>query len=241
MSLSRWAGRRGRHSLSKHPLWVAALLLAACSAPSRQQKPAPPPQRAPKAEAAPVTPAEDGIALDYRAQAEGRTLVEVLKPDGAQIQIYDGAQLVAADAAPLAAEVHADHWYRITAHLPSGALREKKVQGVAGQVASLRFADTGVRGPVAMTREEFHRLLNAIDQEAGDKAKLSILETASARAWFTTAMAGVLLEHLVYRDSKLLAVPIVKDRILDKQNAYLLYQHFTYREDKAKVQEMLEH
>lgn len=242
MSLCRWAECRGRHSLSKHPLWVLAVLLAACSTPSAQQKPAPPPARAqPKPEPAPLTSAADGIALDYRAQSEGRTLVEVLKPDGAQIQIFDGAQLVASDAAPLAAEVHADHWYRITAHLPSGALREKKVQGVAGQVASLRFADTGVRGPVAMTREEFHRLLNAIDQEAGDKAKLSILETASARAWFTTAMAGVLLEHLVYRDSKLLAVPIVKDRILDKQNAYLLYQHFTYREDKAKVQEMLEH
>jgi hypothetical protein len=53
-------------------------------------------------------------------------------------------------------------------------------------------------------------------------------------------MAGVLLEHIVHRESKLGVIPIVKDRILDKQNAYTLYQHFTYREDKAKVQEMLE-
>jgi hypothetical protein len=35
-------------------------------------------------------------------------------------------------------------------------------------------------------------------------------------------------------------VQILKDRILDRENAFWLYQHFTYREDKAKVQEMLE-
>jgi hypothetical protein len=45
---------------------------------------------------------------------------------------------------------------------------------------------------------------------------------------------------VVYRQSKLDAVPLIKDRILDKQNAYLLYQHFTYREDKELVRQMLE-
>ena len=43
-------------------------------------------------------------------------------------------------------------------------------------------------------------------------------------------------------ESRLLAaVPLLKDRILDRENAFWLYQHFTYREDKAKVQEILEH
>jgi hypothetical protein len=91
-----------------------------------------------------------------------------------------------------------------------------------------------------MTRDEFKRLIDAIDREPGDAAKLAVLKTAAANSFFTTAMAGVLLEHIVHRESKLGVIPIVKDRILDKQNAYTLYQHFTYREDKAKVQEMLE-
>lgn len=93
---------------------------------------------------------------------------------------------------------------------------------------------------VALTHDEFHRLLNALDQEAGDKAKLAMLETAARHSWFSTAQAGALIDHVVYRENKLLAVPLVKDRILDQQNEYLLYQHFTYREDKARVQEMLE-
>lgn len=226
-------------SSMKRWLGVAALS-AACSGPAREVKPAPKAVVRAEPPAPPVVAADDGISVEYRPQAEGRTLIEVLKPQGASVQIFDGAQSVASDTAPLSIEAHADHWYRVTAHLPSGALREKKVQGQQGQVASLRFADSGVRGPVAMTREEFHRLITALDQEAGDKAKISLLETAAAHAWFTTAQAGALIDHVVYREDKLLVIPIVRGRILDKQNAYLLYQHFTYREDKAKVEQMLE-
>lgn len=90
-----------------------------------------------------------------------------------------------------------------------------------------------------MTHDEFHRLLNMVDQEAGDKAKLALVETAAASNWLTAAQAGALLEHIVYRQSKLDAVPLIKSRILDKKNEYLLIEHFTYREDKVKVQEML--
>ena len=68
-----------------------------------------------------------------------------------------------------------------------------------------------------------------------------MLRTAAANAFFTTSQAGQLIDRLAYRDDKLAAVPILKDRILDKQNAWQLYQHFTYREDKMKVQEILEH
>ena len=225
--------------MNLHRQIAIALLCAACaSPPTRQAKPLP--KAIDRAAAAPALPADDGIALEMRPQAEGRTLIEVRKPDGAAVQIFDGPLLVDQENAPLSIEAKADHWYRVTAHLPSGALRETKVQGQAGQVASLSFADAGVRGPATMTHEEFHRLLNAIDIETGDKAKLSLLETAARHSYFSTAQAGALIDHVVYRENKLLAVPLLKDRILDKQNAYLLYQHFTYREDKARVQELLE-
>lgn len=222
------------------PLLAAALLAAACAGPARESRP-PQPKPPPRAVApAPVLAESDGIALEYRPQSQGRTLIEVLRPEGARVAIYDGPKLVDEESAPLSVEALADHWYRVTAHLPSGALREKKVQGQAGQVATLSFTDAGVRGPVALTREEFGRLLHALDVEAGDKAKLSLLETAARRSYFSTAQAGALIDHVVYRENKLLAVPLLKDRILDQQNAYLLYQHFTYREDKARVQELLE-
>ena len=221
-------------------LLAATLLCAACSGPAREAKPAPPKPVARAETPPPVLPADDGIALEYRPQSDGRTMIEVRKPDGARVQIFDGLKLLDEESAPLSVEAQADHWYRITAHLPSGALREKKVQGQAGQVATLSFTDAGVRGPVTMTHEEFHRLLTALDQETGDQAKLSMVETAARHSWFSSTQVGTLIDHVVYRANKLLVVPLLKERILDKQNAYLLYQHFTYREDKAQVQQLLE-
>ncbi|HMC33920.1 MAG TPA: DUF4476 domain-containing protein, partial [Myxococcales bacterium] len=132
-----------------------------------------------------------------------------------------------------------DHYYRFVFQMPGGAVREKKLQARASQLLSVRVLEA--KGPQAMTEKEFRTLRTALDREAGDAAKLAVLRTAANSAFFTTAQAGQLIDHLVYRDDKLAAVPILKDRILDKQNAWQLYQHFTYREDKMKVQEMLEH
>src|SRR5229473_112456 len=139
------------------------------------------------------------------------------------------ALLLAACAAPVAFDALPDHYYRMVFQLPSGGVREKKVQARAGELLNVRVSEA--KGPQAMNDKDFHTLRSALDREAGD----------AASAYFTTAQAGQLIDRLVYRDDKLAAVPILKDRILDKQNAWQLYQHFTYREDKMKVQEMLEH
>jgi hypothetical protein len=96
-------------------------------------------------------------------------------------------------------------------------------------------------GPQAMSHEAFKDFVHNLDTEAGDEAKLRLIKSAASHQWFTAAMAGVLIDHVVHRDNKLLAVPLLTDRILDRENAFWLYQHFTYREDRAKVQEMLEH
>jgi hypothetical protein len=105
----------------------------------------------------------------------------------------------------------------------------------------VRFAQSAPAGPQPMSRDEFKKFVHAVDEEAGDAAKLALIKSAAANQWFTAAMAGVLIDHVVHRENKLAAVPLLKDRIIDRENAFWLYQHFTYREDKAKVQEMLEH
>ena len=94
-------------------------------------------------------------------------------------------------------------------------------------------------GPQPMERGKFRAFVQRIDETAGDAGKLALLKTALAYNWITSAMAGVLLDHLTYRQSKLDAMPILGDRILDKENAYNILDHFTYREDKEKVQQLL--
>ena len=222
-------------------LLLLAVCAAACRGPAGEARKQPAPAPAPAA--APAAPEAIGeeVALDYRAQAEGQSLIEVAGPAGARVDVREGEALIGRDTAPMAVKAEPDHWYAIAARLPSGAPREAKVQARAGQVASVRFVEPAPRGPQVMSREAFKGFLQAIDEEAGDQAKLNLLRSAAAHRWFTSAMAGVLIDHLVYRESKLAAVPILKDRILDRENAFWLYQHFTYREDKARVQEILEH
>ncbi|MCA1828981.1 MAG: DUF4476 domain-containing protein [Myxococcales bacterium] len=216
-------------------LLCCACATAAPPPPAVKEKPAP------AAEPMPAPVVDEKVAVEYRPQSEGSTLVEVLSPPGARVDVREGQALVGRDVAPMTVKGEADHWYVVAARLPSGALRETKVQARAGQVASVHFAEAAPQGPQAMSREAFKDFVHNVDMEAGDEAKLNLIHSAASHEWFTAAMAGVLIDHIVHRENKLAAVPILKDRILDRENAFWLYQHFTYREDKAKVQEMLEH
>src|SRR6267378_1314225 len=191
-----------------------ALLLvcaAGCGGPTQETRKDPAPAPAPAAVVV-QAPVADEVAVEYRTQAEGHALIEVASPAGARIDV----------------------------RVPSGAAREAKVQARGGQIASVRFTESAPQGPQAMSREAFKGFVQTMDEEAGDEAKLNLLRSAASHQWFTSAMAGVLLDHVVHRENKLVAVQVLKDRILDRENAFWLYQHFTYREDKAKVQEMLE-
>jgi len=221
-------------------LALLLVFVAACKGPAREARTEPPPAPSPATVVTLPAPVGEEVAVDYRTQSDGQALIEVAAPAGARVDVREGQAVVGRDTAPMAVQAQADHWYMIGARLPSGAVREAKVQARAGQVASLRFVDVP-QGPQAMSREAFKGFLQALDEEPGDQAKLNLLRSAAAKQWFTSAMAGVIIDHVVYRENKLAAVPILKDRILDRENAFWLYQHFTYREDKAKVQEILEH
>ena len=223
--------------MNRLPLLV--LLCCACAARAPEARaPSPPP---PAAEVRPAPVLEENVAVEYRPQSEGKTLLEVASPAGARVDVHEGQALLGRDVAPMAVRAEADHWYVVSARLPTGELRKTKVQARAGQIASVHFATATPQGPQAMSHDGFKDFLHSLDAEAGDEAKLRLIKSAAAHEWFTAAMAGVLIEHIVHREDKLLAVPLLKDRILDRENAFWLYQHFTYREDKAKVQEMLEH
>jgi hypothetical protein len=214
---------------------------AACSGPvqetRKEQAAAPAPASSPVPSPAPT----DEATVEYRAQAEGHSLIEVASPAGARVDVREGQALIGRDTVPMTVKAQPDHWYAIAARLPSGTARDVKIQARAGQVASVRFVDLAPQGPQAMSRDAFKSFVQAVDEEAGDEGKLNLIRSAAAHQWFTSAMAGVLIDHIVHRENKLAAVPILKDRILDRENAFWLYQHFTYREDKAKVQEILEH
>jgi Domain of unknown function (DUF4476) len=221
---------------------AALVALAACS--SAQPRPEPVAQPAPApavAAPAPTPVVDDGFRLEYRPQAEGRTLVEVTEPAGADVIIWDAGTQVAHDKAPVSVDAAADKYYRVEVRLPSGEMKEKKVAAHSGQIASVRVEVAAAAGPQAMAVPAFRGLIQQVDESPGDQAKMAVLKTALAYNWITTKMAIIVLDHITYRQSKLDIVPLLRDRILDRESSYLLVNHFTYREDKAKVQELLLH
>src|SRR5438552_7568999 len=111
---------------------LALLLLVGCAAP--QVRPPPPAQPPPPVQAPPPAPVkrpanvvEDNAAIEYRAQAEGKTLIEVTSPAGSRVDIREGQALIGRDAAPMAVKAESDHWYTVSARLPGGEAREIKV------------------------------------------------------------------------------------------------------------------
>ena len=70
---------------------VACAVFLACASPAPVIRPAPPP---PKAAAPAQAAADDGATLDFRPQAEGRTLVEVVEPAGALCEVTDRKSVV---------------------------------------------------------------------------------------------------------------------------------------------------
>lgn len=123
--------------------------------PPRKPPQKPPPKVAQPAPEPPVIIVEDGIRLEYRPHA-GHTVVEVTEPEGAQVQAFDGSALVADDTVPLAFDAQPDHYYRLVARFPSGAVRDKKVQARAGRLLSVRLHEA--KEPQAMSDKDFRAL-----------------------------------------------------------------------------------
>src|SRR5438105_13703446 len=118
-----------------------ALLLFCCACATAAPQPPPKPKEVAVAEPTPATVVDENVAVEYRPQSEGKTLLEVASPAGARVDVREGQALVGRDIAPMAIRAEGDHWYAVAARLPSGEQREAKVQARAGEIASLRFAE----------------------------------------------------------------------------------------------------
>src|SRR6267378_7628996 len=166
-------------------LALVLLCAAGCGGPAQETRKDPAPPPAPAAVVV-QTPAADEVAVEYRAQAEGQSLIEVAGPAGARVDVREGQALIGRDTAPMAVKALADHWYAVSARLPSGTAREARVQARAAQIASLRFVDLAPQGPQPMSREAFKAFLQAVDEEPGDEAKLNLIRGAASHQWFTS-------------------------------------------------------
>ncbi len=94
------------------------------------------------------------------------------------------------------------------------------------------------RGPRAMAAEDFDALVRAVGKEGFGDGKISVVKTASS-AYFTADQVGRLVDQMSYSTEKVKVVALLNERIVDPQNSFRLYEHFTYSADKEAVKKLL--
>ena len=86
--------------------------------------------------------------------------------------------------------------------------------------------------------DSFARLKAAIAAEPYGGNQITLFKTVPEDIQFTVAQVAELVDVMRYSDEKLTVTRLCKDRIVDRENVYLLPSHFSYADDKAAVQKL---
>jgi hypothetical protein len=200
---------------------------------------------------------EDGYRVRYESHAKGKTVLKVLAPEGAVVDIYDGATRVLAEDIPVSYDARPDAFYRFVIRV-GDATWEKKLAAKAGMTMSLWVGAPSAPPPppvvsrppppppepapaMGMPGADFAALKEAISEENFSEEKLGVLSTAisNGNTGFTCAQVGELIELYSFSDDKINALSLVKNHIVDRNNNFKILSKFTFSDDKKRAQALL--
>lgn len=91
--------------------------------------------------------------------------------------------------------------------------------------------------PIA--ENQLQNLIQAINKESFGDAKLRVLEVAAPSQYFLVSQVTKILQRFSFGDDKLDAVRVLWPRVLDRENAYQLYQSFTFQGEKDQLRQII--
>ena len=94
-------------------------------------------------------------------------------------------------------------------------------------------------GPVPLASSDLGALLQHLETENFSEGRLRVLVQAVPHAWFSSAQVLLILGRFDFGNDKLQALRLVAPKIVDRQNAYTIYQAFTFDAEKAQAQQIL--
>ncbi len=94
--------------------------------------------------------------------------------------------------------------------------------------------------PAAIPDGSFNSFLAAIDAESFSANKLNVVRQVSNAQYFRVAHVRQVIDRFSFSKDKLAAVALLKPRILDPENAFELYQAFTFSGDKDELRRLLD-
>jgi hypothetical protein len=211
----------------------------------RAQGPAPAP--APSAMPPPTVFGAENFTIDYQpvGGAPNRA-IKVVSPEGASAQVWnEDGTLAGQFSVPFVFNGASDTYYRFILIAPDGQLlldRKYEVKQFLGGTLRLRGArQMNAPPPVAAgcAESDFAAILAAIEQASFSEEKIGVVETAAQGNLFTIEQVGRMVDVMSFSAEKLKVVELTRGRIVDRQNAFKLLEHFTFSGDKQKAQALL--
>jgi hypothetical protein len=93
--------------------------------------------------------------------------------------------------------------------------------------------------PQAMDEEPFRALVAAVRQECFSDAQLTVIQQAAARNYFRVGQIKALIDLIAFSATKLRVLELGAPRVVDRENAFAIYDAFGFSADKAQARQIL--
>ena len=204
-------------------------------------EPAPPPDQGPRRRAPKPPPVQViGVdTFDLGFEMKPQETLRMLSPEGAHADVWgDDGNYVGSCDLPCELPARAGMFYRVVISDSSGFVFDRKVElrqyyrtNVSWRGGGQR-RNSGGRGMV-----DFGALVEAVKAESFGDAKLDVVRTAEGG--LTVDQVGQLVDLFSFSEEQVKVIEITNPRLVDRQNAFKLYSHFTFDSDKKKVKAIL--
>jgi hypothetical protein len=209
-------------------------------------EPAPPPsqgfrQRAPKPPPVQVMGVD---TFDIRFEMKPQETLRLLSPEGAHADIWaDDGTYVGGYDLPCEVQARAGMFYRVVMSSNGGLIFDRKVELRKYFSTNVNFR--GVATTTVVTSQpsrrggmlDFAALVEAVKAESFSDAKLDVVRTAEGG--LTVDQLGQLVDLFSFSAEQVKVVEICNPRLVDRQNAFKLYSHFSFEADKKQVKAIL--
>jgi hypothetical protein len=191
----------------------------------------------------------------HRAPAVAPTLLHIVPPRAATVLVDDGASVLSQIATTGSILVPTGRSYGITAMRGQRVLWQAQIAASGGRVeivwsrgptptiqqtqpAPLPFPQPLPVGPSPMAGHTFKQLVGVVNNESFESAKLEVIKSAASGNYFSVNQVGRILDELTFDSSKVTALELLRPRILDPENGFLLARHFTFTSTKQQAMAM---
>ncbi|MBL8923034.1 MAG: DUF4476 domain-containing protein [Myxococcaceae bacterium] len=217
-------------------------------------KAAPAPTRAPAPAARTQPPPRaiggDNFAIEYGPlNGVKAASIKVLSPEAASAEVWaEDGSLAGSYSVPFTFEGRSQQFYRFIVTGQDGVvLLDKKLElkQFIGGLVRLKGAAAPAPAPAptsaaqGMADADFEALLAAVNDAGFGAEKLGVVETAAQSHVFTVEQVGRLVDAVSMSDEKVGVVERTRKKLVDRQNAFKLLEHFSFSADKEKVRKLL--